>query len=101
MHAPCCKLNKSLYGRPEAGGQWERHLHKAIQGCGGIAIDNHPSSYWIEKDKLFLTVYVDDLLLSGPESAHAPFWTMLQAQGINIDPREELDRFLGRSHVPM
>ena len=101
MHAPCCKLNKSLYGHPEAGGHWERHLHKAIQGCGGIAIDNHPSSYWIEKDKLFLTVYVDDLLLSGPESAHAPFWTMLQAKGINIDPPEELDRFLGRSHVPM
>ena len=76
-------------------------MHKAIQGCGGIAIDNHPSSYWIEKDKLFLTVYVDDLLPSGPESAHDPFWTMLQAQGINIDPLEELDRFLGRSHVPM
>ena len=34
MIAPCCKLNKSLYGHPEAGGHWERHLHKAIQGCG-------------------------------------------------------------------
>ena len=101
MYAPCCKLNNSLYGHPEAGGHWERHLHKAIQGCGGIAIDNHPSSYWIEEAKLFLTAYVDDFLLSGPEAAHDPFWKLLQAKGINIDPPEDLDRFLGRAHAPL
>ena len=98
MKAPCCKLNKSLYGHPEAGGHWELHLHKAIQSCGGIAIPNHPSSYWMAETKLFLTVYVDDLLLSGPVAAHDPFWKLLQTKGINIEPPEDLDRFLGRSH---
>ena len=43
--APCCKLNKALYGHPEAGGHWEAHLHKAIVACGGIAVTNHPSCY--------------------------------------------------------
>ena len=73
MLAPCCKLNKSFYCHPEAGGHWERHLHKAIQWCGGVAIANHPSAYWIEEVRLFLTVYVDDLLLNGHEAAHDPF----------------------------
>ena len=51
--------------------------------------------------KLLLNVDVDDLLLSGPEQHHAVFWTNLQAQGITIDEPEDLDRFLGRTHVQL
>jgi len=101
MIAPCCKLNKALYGHPEAGGHWEAHLHKAIQACGGTSVPNHPSSYWMESTKLLLTVYVDDLLLSGPAASHDSFWKSLQAADIRIDPPEDLDRFLGRSCVPV
>ena len=101
MTAPCCKLNKALYGHPEAGGHWEAHLHQAVVACGGIAIQNHPSSYWIHEDRLLLTVYVDDLLLSGPEAAHSKFWSKLRRQNIKIEDPEDLDRFLGRMHVPL
>ena len=45
-----------------------------------------------------LTIYVDDLMLSGPEGAHAPFWEEL-AKDVHIEPPEPLDRFLGRHHV--
>ena len=99
--APCCRLNKALYGHPEAGGHWEAHLHKAIVACGGIAVTNHPSCYWMKPLKLLLNVYVDDLLLSGPEMNHSIFWSKLKKQGIAIDEPEDLDRFLGRTHVPL
>ena len=49
-----------------------------------------------------LTVYVDDLLCSGPVAWHAKFWKMptdKRIGGINIDDPEPLDRFLGRKHV--
>ena len=49
MIAPCCKLNMSFDGHPEAGDHSELHLHKAVQSCGGVAIANYPSSFWIEE----------------------------------------------------
>lgn len=50
---------------------------------------------------MLLTVYVDDLLLSGPESGHAAVWQGLRDQKIDLDPPEQLDRFLGRTHTRM
>ena len=99
--APCCKLNKALYGHPAAGGHWEAHLPKAIVACGGVAVINHPSCYWMMSLKLFLNAYVDDLLLSGPESNHWTFWAELRKQGIAIDDPESLERFSGRTHVQL
>ena len=99
---PCCRLLKALYGHPESGAHWEKHLTSAIHKCGGVAILNHPSSFWIKPLKIMLTVYVDDLLCSGPLASHAKFWKMLtdpNVGGISIDDPEPLDRFLGRKHV--
>ena len=101
--APMCLLRKALYGHPESGGHWENHLTEAVVNCGGVAIAEHPSSFWFEERKLLLTVYVDDLLLSGPEGAHAKFWNDLRNGKfpIHIDDPEPLDRFLGRTHVKL
>ena len=57
----------------------------------------------IPKQKLLLTVYVDDFLLSGPEHAHGQFWKEL-AEGskdrapVNLEDIGGLDSFLGRHH---
>ena len=32
---PMCRLVKALYGHPEAGGHWERHLTQAVKWTGG------------------------------------------------------------------
>ena len=88
-----CRLVKALYGHPESGGHWERHLEESVIACGGTPTDNHPSSFWFEETQLMLTVYVDDVLLSGPEQLHDTFWYNLR-----WDP-EPLARFLGRDHV--
>ena len=44
-----------------------------------------------------LTIYVDDLMLSGPEDAHNQFWEVL-SQDVHLEDPEPLDRFLGRHH---
>ena len=99
---PMCRLNKALYGHPESGAHWERHLESAITSCGGEPIEGHPSSYWFPQSKLLLTVYVDDLLLAGPTEAHDNFWKMLRygPQPISPEDPEDLSRFLGRDHKP-
>ena len=103
MIKPMCQLRKALYGHPESGGHWEKHLETAIKGMGGKPVENHPSSYWFEGAKLLLTVYVDDLLLSGPTENHENFWYQLRygSNPIKLEDPEKLSRFLGREHVPV
>ena len=45
-----------------------------------------------------MSVYVDDLTLSGKKSFHASFWKELQ-QYVNLDPATDFGRVLGRDHV--
>ena len=45
-----------------------------------------------------LTVYVDDLLLSGPVGGQEKVWTRLRKH-ISIEDPEQVDRFLGRTHI--
>ena len=92
-----CRLVKALYGHPESGGHWERHLTKAVVGMGGIPVQEHPSSFRFPDLGLLLSVYVDDLLLSGPEGNHDGFWQELR-KTIRLGEPEPLDRFLGRNH---
>ena len=96
-----CKLVKALYGHPESGAHWENHLTEAVRLLGGEPIWNFPSNFWFEDSRLLLTVYVDDLLLSGPIKNHSQFWRSLQTGKvpIKIVPPELFDRFLGRKHV--
>ena len=95
---PMVRLIKALYGHPESGAHWQTHLESIIKDVfEGVAVDAHPSSYWIPKSKLLLTVYVDDLMLSGPEGEHAGFWSELEKH-VDIEDVTGLDRFLGRHH---
>ena len=95
LRRPCFRLKKALYGHPEAGGHWERHLEEIVVRLGGEAVPSHPSCFFIKRLRLFLVVYVDDLLLSGPANEHGGFWHALRTQ-VDIEPPEELDRYLGR-----
>ena len=92
-----CRLRKSLYGHPGSGGHWEKHLTEAVLKVGGKPDKQHPSSFWFPESKLSLSVYVDDLLLSGPEGKHEGFWSELR-KSIRLGDPEDLDRFLGRNH---
>ena len=95
------RLIKTLYGHPESGAHWEKHFETILKDPNnefnaGNVVD-HPSTYWIPKEKLLLTVYVDDLLLAGPKDAHAAFWDKLRTK-VEIDDVTPITRFLGRQH---
>eukprot|EP00973_Karenia_brevis_P070942 9858274-Karenia_brevis.AAC.1 len=72
-----CKLVKALYGHPESGAHWQRHLTAAIERCGGKPIHDHPSSFWFPEERIMFTVYIDDLLMSGPSQYHSTIWSRL------------------------
>ena len=100
---PVVLLVKSLYGHPEAGGHWQNHFEDAVlnklpEEWRAKRVDAHPSSYWIPSKRLLLTVYVDDLVLSGPEGNHAGFWAEI-SKHIDLEEVTGLERFLGRHHV--
>ena len=65
---------------------------------GGEQIPGHPSMFYFAKENQLLTVYVDDLLMSGPIATQEGVWERLRALVSTEDP-EPLDRFLGRAHV--
>ena len=94
---PMVLLVKSLYGHPEAGAHWEKHLEKIITGMGGVPVPEFPSSYSFPKSKLLLTVYVDDFTLSGPSGEHASFWKRLREK-VDLEEEAGLERILGRHH---
>ncbi len=96
---PMCLLNKALYGHPESGAHWEQFLTAKIVQIGGLPVENHPSSFWFPTEKLLLGVYVDDLLLSGPEKAHDALWSKLRDSGVKFEEPEPVERFLGRLHT--
>ena len=95
---PCCKLKKALYGHPESGAHWEEHLTKAIRLVGGEPVPEHKSTFWFPKERQMLTVYVDDLLLSGPIGSQKSVWDRLRKH-VTIEDPETVERFLGRTHI--
>ena len=79
-----CRLVMALYGHPESGAHWDKHLTESIVRCGGHAIEEHPSSFWFPNEKLMLSVHVDDLIMSGPAAEHEKVWTKLTDPNIGM-----------------
>ena len=65
---------------------------------GGEHCELFQSSYYFPKSRVLLTLYVDDIILSGPEQAHEAFWAELQSH-LEIEPPTLVDRVLGRKHL--
>ena len=61
-----CKLNKSLYGIKQAPRSWNHKLDESLTQMGVRGGDaNHILYTFMENGiKLFVTVYVDDLLIA-------------------------------------
>ena len=55
------------------------------------------STYFIKDTGLLLTLYVEYMILSGPESQHKLFWDKVK-QHIEIEDPTPVDRILGRNH---
>ena len=70
---PGAPLKRSLYGHPESSAHWQRHLAKVLVELGGYELENQPSVYFFPQRNLAMSVYVDDLTVSGPCGEHDEF----------------------------
>ena len=95
---------RCLYGHPDSGGMWEKHCDSIVKDRGFTPIPEWPSCYVHLELGLFLVVYVDDVLLSGPTANVKTGWDLLRAgaedgTGIILDEPTLCNRFLGCHHV--
>ena len=61
-----CKLNKALYGLKQAPRVWFKTLTEFLQSLGYHAIPEDPSVYRNKDNGTYVAIYVDDLLIFGP-----------------------------------
>ena len=89
-----CRLIKARPGHPESGTWWEKHLTQSIVKFGGQPIHEHPTSFWCLAEKFMLTVYVNDLIMSGLAAHHEAVCKKLadpKIGTIKINDPEDLD----------
>lgn len=95
-----CKLHKALYGLKQAPRAWNLKLDEELTALGFKASDADPSLYTYTSsngDRLYLLVYVDDLMLAGKKG---PMLDAMEAKiETNLDARKlgEPTSYLGMS----
>ena len=95
---PVCPLQRALYGHPESGAIWEKHLSGILEELGWERVAAHPGT-WVHKEtKALLAVYVDDLLMTAPPSHEKELWKALEERVNFDDEPAELAKFLGAHH---
>ena len=69
-----------------------------MKSLGAVHLaDTFQSSYYLKQFRLLLTLYVDDMIVSGPEAEHEKLWKLIEKE-IEIEPPTPVDRVLGRNH---
>ena len=74
---PVIKLLRSLYGHPEAGSHWERHLSKELIAMGAVPVEEFGATFVFSAYRLALIVYVDGFILASDEKMRDLFWKEL------------------------
>ena len=60
------KLHKALYGLRTAPKQWQDHFALLLADLGAVRLKSDPNVYYFAESGNYLMVYVDDLVLMGP-----------------------------------
>ena len=90
LKMPVVLMKKALYGHPDAGSYWEQKADQQAKAVGFKEIDDWPSTYYHEKLRLMLIIYVDDFKLAGPVENIEKGWSLL-SKGIKIGTPEIVD----------
>ena len=78
IHQPVAPLIRSLYGHPLASASLQNHLSIFLSThLGGYELEEQPGCFHFPSLSLALSVYVNDLTLSGPKKNHSQFWFTL------------------------
>ena len=99
IHKPVAPLIRSLYGHPLESASWQNHLANIFsKESGGIELPEQPTCCHFPSMRLALSVYADDLTLSGQQKNHAKIWSTLQTH-LKLEDLADLSKVLGRNHV--
>ena len=82
---PMVRLLRNLYGSKLAGLFWERHCHNSIMKCGFSKVQGWECMYIHHAKQLCLSVYVDDLKMTGKAENIAPMWKEI-SKYLKLDP---------------
>jgi hypothetical protein len=84
---PLVLLKRNLYGHLLAGLFWQRHCQSALFIFGWEQVEGCECLYTRRKDRLFLSVYVDDFKMAGLKLSMRSMWEKI-ATVLDIDPLE-------------
>ena len=84
-------LERNLYGHPLAGKLWERQFEKVLLKHGWRKVSNWECSFVNREKGLFLSVYVDDIKLSGKKQNISPTWNIKMKEFDLGEPTSFLD----------
>jgi len=92
------KINTSPLWTPRFRNVWEKHAHARLLGMGfEPAAEAWPSCYIHKDSDIFLVLYVDDFLMSGPENLLKNMWEEI-AKCLDIDEPAPMSLYLGCLH---
>ena len=80
MQDPVVPLERNLYGHPLARLLWERQFEKILLKHGWEKVSNWECSVVHREKRLFLSVYVDDIILAGKKQIINPMWKVLNKE---------------------
>ena len=70
----------------------------ATLSLGGVEPKIFPSNFIIPKWGLLGTLYVDDMLVRGPQENHVRFWKEI-GKHLEFEEPQPVNRVLGRNHI--
>ena len=91
MEDPVVPLERNLYGHPLAGLLWERQFEKILLQHGWEKVSNWECLFVHRERGLFLSVYVEDIILAGKKQNFDPMWKVLSKEVDLGEPTSFLD----------
>ena len=80
MADPVVPLERNLYGHPLGGLLWEKQLEKILLKHGWEKIPNWECLFVHRGKGFFLSVYLDDIILTGKKQNLDPMWKVLNKE---------------------
>ena len=101
MEDPVVPLERNLYGHPLAGLKEERQIEKILLKYGWEKVSTWECLFVHREQGLFLSVYVDDVKLTGKKQNINPMWNVLNKEVDLGEPTSFLDHvYLGCAQRP-
>ena len=99
---PIHRLRRSLYGRAASGTTWINHFMSSLREWG-YSPSHFDKALWHKKTKsgeVWVAVYVDDMLATGPKDDLARFWREVQSRYIIKEGSHgKVEKFIGVNFI--